>query len=187
MCFDAGRDGNTICSHPDHMLYSYCLCHGELPVDSRKVLLVLLRHLFHIPLLHLLWHDDRVHHTEPPSGSYLCGSFLCTLQPVLWFLHSQTGKSSLTDPHQHHHHYHHRQQHHHHHHQTQAAAAVSLAVPTSFFLAQVETQGGALYSQLSVMPLKSDGSLCIMETLTRSQQGEGMLLFFHLFLSVSFK
>ncbi|XP_058108121.1 uncharacterized protein LOC131251447 isoform X2 [Magnolia sinica] len=26
---------------------------------------------------------------------------------------------------------------------------------------QMETQGGALYSQLSVMPLKSDGSLCM--------------------------
>ncbi|XP_058080879.1 AP2-like ethylene-responsive transcription factor CRL5 isoform X2 [Magnolia sinica] len=78
-----------------------------------------------------------------------------------------------TDPHQHRHHYHHRQQHHHHYHQAQAAAAVSPAVPSSFFLAppQMETQGGALYSQLSVMPLKSDGSLCIMEALTRSQQG----------------
>ncbi|XP_058092435.1 AP2-like ethylene-responsive transcription factor ANT [Magnolia sinica] len=38
-----------------------------------------------------------------------------------------------------------------------------------------ETQCGALYSQLSVMPLKSDGSLCIMEALTRSQQGEGVM------------
>ncbi|XP_058076613.1 AP2-like ethylene-responsive transcription factor CRL5 isoform X2 [Magnolia sinica] len=77
-----------------------------------------------------------------------------------------------TDPHQHHYHYHRYQQHHHHYHQTQVAAAASPAIPTSFFLApQMETQGGALYSQLSVMPLKSDGSLCIMEALTRSQQG----------------
>ncbi|XP_058112859.1 AP2-like ethylene-responsive transcription factor CRL5 [Magnolia sinica] len=82
-----------------------------------------------------------------------------------------------TDPHLHHHHYHHRHQHHHHYHQTQAAAAVSPAVPTSFFVAppQMKTQGGALYSQLSVMPLKSDGNLCIMEALTRSQQGEGVM------------
>ncbi|XP_058086491.1 uncharacterized protein LOC131233723 isoform X1 [Magnolia sinica] len=43
-------------------------------------------------------------------------------------------------------------------HQTQAAAVVSPLVPTSFFLAppQMATQGGALYSQLSVMPLKSN-------------------------------
>ncbi|XP_010248341.1 PREDICTED: AP2-like ethylene-responsive transcription factor ANT [Nelumbo nucifera] len=76
-----------------------------------------------------------------------------------------------SDPH------HHQQQHNN---QTQASSAVvSTAVPTSFFLSPhlnnsgicygVEGENGALYSHLSVMPLKSDGSLCIMEALSRSQ------------------
>ncbi|WOK92251.1 hypothetical protein Cni_G00942 [Canna indica] len=53
-------------------------------------------------------------------------------------------------------------------------------VPCSFFLSpQLSSTGicyggegehGGLYSQLPVMPLKSDGSLCIMEALSRSQQ-----------------
>lgn len=70
------------------------------------------------------------------------------------------------------------------HHQTQpAAAAVSSAVPTSFFLSPHLNssaiyygvgENGAFHSHLSVMPLKSDGSLCIMEALSRSQQ-EGMV------------
>lgn len=33
--------------------------------------------------------------------------------------------------------------------------------------------GAGLYSSLSVMPLKSDGSLCLMEAMTRSQTQEG--------------
>ncbi|XP_038983596.1 AP2-like ethylene-responsive transcription factor CRL5 [Phoenix dactylifera] len=73
-----------------------------------------------------------------------------------------------------------------HHHQAQPThAAVSSAVPCSFFLSPpqlnssglcygVEGENGGLYSQLSVMPLKSDGSLCIMEALSRSQQ-QGMV------------
>ena len=71
------------------------------------------------------------------------------------------------------------------HHQTQpAAAAVSSAVPTSFFLSPHLNssaiyygvgENGAFHSHLSVMPLKSDGSLCIMEALSRSQQ-EGLFL-----------
>ncbi|KAJ4962670.1 hypothetical protein NE237_022609 [Protea cynaroides] len=77
--------------------------------------------------------------------------------------------------------------HHHHpnHSQTQPPpAAVSTAVPTSFFVSpQLNNSGicygvngdnSGFYSHLSVMPLKSDGSLCIMEALTRSQN-EGMV------------
>ncbi|KAF8404840.1 hypothetical protein HHK36_009729 [Tetracentron sinense] len=72
------------------------------------------------------------------------------------------------------------------HHQAQAPpAAVSSAVPTSLFLSPshmnnpgicygVEGENGGFYSHLSVMPLKSDGSLCIMEALNRSQP-EGMV------------
>ncbi|KAK0576522.1 hypothetical protein LWI29_018979 [Acer saccharum] len=83
-----------------------------------------------------------------------------------------------TDPNNHHqpHHQHH---HHHQYHQSQSpSAAVSNAVPTSFYLSShLNTSGicygvgenGAFHSPLSVMPLKSDGSLCIMEALTRSQ------------------
>ncbi|XP_057973642.1 AP2-like ethylene-responsive transcription factor ANT [Malania oleifera] len=84
----------------------------------------------------------------------------------------------------------HQQQHQYHHHQSQAqihgvssAAAVPNAVPTNFFLTpNLNTSGisygfaenGGFHSPLSVMPLKSDGSLCIMEALSRSQQ-EGMV------------
>ena len=77
--------------------------------------------------------------------------------------------------------------HHHHHQRTQTtadSAAAASAAPTRILLAPhhlnssglcygAETGNGSLYSQLSVMPLKSDGSLCIMEALSRSQQ-EGM-------------
>ncbi|WOL10918.1 AP2-like ethylene-responsive transcription factor ANT [Canna indica] len=81
---------------------------------------------------------------------------------------------------------HHRQDHGSHPHQTQRtlAAASSTAIPCSIFLSPqvnssgicygIEGENGGLYSQLSVMPLKSDGSLCIMEALSRSQQ-QGMV------------
>ncbi|GAB4852408.1 hypothetical protein Ancab_016601 [Ancistrocladus abbreviatus] len=91
---------------------------------------------------------------------------------------------------------HHQYQHHHHHphHQTQqdapCAAASSLAatgsVHTSMFLPTQQLnsatsgvcfgfgENGAFHPQLTVMPLKSDGSLCIMEALSRSQP-EGMV------------
>ncbi|KAF3447476.1 hypothetical protein FNV43_RR12662 [Rhamnella rubrinervis] len=73
-----------------------------------------------------------------------------------------------------------------HHHQGQASsAAVSNAVPTSPFYmspSHLSSSGmsygvgpnGGFHSTFSVMPLKSDGSLCIMEALTRSQT-EGMV------------
>ncbi|XP_073014223.1 AP2-like ethylene-responsive transcription factor ANT isoform X2 [Typha latifolia] len=76
---------------------------------------------------------------------------------------------------------HHQQTHQSHHLQEQhPPAAASSALPCSFFLSppQLNTSGicygvgenGLLYSQLPTMPLKSDGSLCIMEALSRSQQ-----------------
>ncbi|KAF7830509.1 AP2-like ethylene-responsive transcription factor ANT [Senna tora] len=93
-------------------------------------------------------------------------------------------KMELTSPPPLHHHYHH-------HHQPQASASASTAplavsssasVPTTFCLSPshlTTSYGGICYasatdnspfhSPLSVMPLKSDGSLCIMEALTRSQ------------------
>ncbi|CAK7347381.1 unnamed protein product [Dovyalis caffra] len=78
------------------------------------------------------------------------------------------------------------QHNHQYHHQTHAPAAVSVsaAVPTSFYLSTPHFnssgicygvgENGGFHSPLSVMPLKSDGSLCIMEALTRSQP-EGMV------------
>ncbi|KAL5988298.1 hypothetical protein ACLOJK_036061 [Asimina triloba] len=82
---------------------------------------------------------------------------------------------------------------HHHHQQSQAAAAAvsSAAIPSSFFVSPPQhppqltasgfcygveppSENGAFCSHLSVMPLKSDGSVCIMEALSRSQQ-EGMV------------
>lgn len=92
-----------------------------------------------------------------------------------------------SDPQHHHHHQYH------HHHQSHASSAevvaVSNAVPTSYYLSatsQFNSSGicygvgenGGFHSPLSVMPLKSDGSLCIMEALTRSQP-EGLLLLFY--------
>ncbi|KAG9440648.1 hypothetical protein H6P81_020813 [Aristolochia fimbriata] len=83
-------------------------------------------------------------------------------------LSPQMSMEVSADPHHHHHH--------HHHHQPQTSSS---PVPTGFFLAphmngssicSYEAENAGLYSQLSVMPLKSDGSLCIMEALTRSQQ-----------------
>ncbi|CAL5369347.1 unnamed protein product [Camellia sinensis] len=61
--------------------------------------------------------------------------------------------------------------------------AVSTELPTSFFHSPTHfsysgssygAQNGGFYSPLSVMPLKSDGSLCIMEALTRSQPQQVM-------------
>ena len=77
-----------------------------------------------------------------------------------------------SDPHHHHH-----QQQQQYHHQGQAS---SVAAPTSYYLNSsgfcyvVGENGGFHHSPLSVMPLKSDGSLCIMEALSRSQP-EGLL------------
>ncbi|KAK9285333.1 hypothetical protein L1049_024524 [Liquidambar formosana] len=75
----------------------------------------------------------------------------------------------------------------HQHHQTQppSAAVVSTPLSTSFYNPPshlsysgicygVEGENGTLYSPLSMMPLKSDGSLCIMEALSRSQP-QGMV------------
>ncbi|KDP32113.1 hypothetical protein JCGZ_12574 [Jatropha curcas] len=58
-----------------------------------------------------------------------------------------------------------------------SSISVPTAIPASFFQSNinygsycaVEGENGGLYSSLPVMPLKSDGSLCIMEALTRSQ------------------
>ncbi|XP_020600239.1 AP2-like ethylene-responsive transcription factor ANT [Phalaenopsis equestris] len=97
---------------------------------------------------------------------------------------------SCAEPQDHHHQghqSHHHGHHHHHHHQPQhttpapPTAAVSNGMPGSFFLSPshlnnsgmcygVDGVTGGIYSELSVMPLKSDGSLCIMEALNRSQQ-----------------
>ncbi|KAA8538263.1 hypothetical protein F0562_027914 [Nyssa sinensis] len=70
------------------------------------------------------------------------------------------------------------QHHHHYNHQTQASAAATV-VPTSFYLSPSHLnssaicygvgENGGFHSTLSVMPLKLDGSLCIMEALSRSQ------------------
>lgn len=85
--------------------------------------------------------------------------------------------SSAPPPSHHHHHY---QQHHHYHHQHQPSSA-SNTVPTPFYFSSSHFnncyENGNLHSPLTVMPLKSDGSLCIMEALGRSQP-QGFLFFF---------
>ncbi|KAJ7966489.1 AP2-like ethylene-responsive transcription factor ANT [Quillaja saponaria] len=71
--------------------------------------------------------------------------------------------------------------HHQYHHEAQGSgSAVSSSVPTAFYMsASHQNSSGICYgvgenvvfqSPLAVMPLKSDGSLCIMEALSRSQQ-----------------
>ncbi|KAK8708211.1 hypothetical protein V6N13_059255 [Hibiscus sabdariffa] len=79
-----------------------------------------------------------------------------------------------TDPHHRHHHYHQN---------SQASAAAANVVPTSFYLPSHLNGSGICYgvaeskgfhASLSVMPLKSDGSQCIMEALSRSQS-EGIV------------
>lgn len=80
-------------------------------------------------------------------------------------------KMEVTSDSQHHHHTHHQ-----YHHQTQASSA---AVPTSFFMSPhlsssglcygVGENGGFDHSSLTVMPLKSDGSLCIMDSFRQSE------------------
>ncbi|XP_044470424.1 AP2-like ethylene-responsive transcription factor ANT isoform X2 [Mangifera indica] len=63
---------------------------------------------------------------------------------------------------------------------------IPTAIPTSFFQpplqnyglyygVEVDHRNAALYPSLPAMPLKSDGSLCLMEALTRSQQPQGMV------------
>ncbi|KAJ0097897.1 hypothetical protein Patl1_28470 [Pistacia atlantica] len=69
-----------------------------------------------------------------------------------------------------------------------SSSHIPTAIPTNFFQPQlqplnyslyygveVDHQNTALYPPLPVMPLKSDGSLCSMEALTRSQQPQGMV------------
>ncbi|KAG2390277.1 AP2-like ethylene-responsive transcription factor [Vigna angularis] len=80
--------------------------------------------------------------------------------------------SSADPPHHHHHHFYH-------HPQVSAAAAPCNTVPTGFYISPSHLnpsgicygvgENGAFHPPLAMMPLKSDGSLCIMEALTRSQ------------------
>ncbi|XP_039049828.1 AP2-like ethylene-responsive transcription factor ANT [Hibiscus syriacus] len=65
-----------------------------------------------------------------------------------------------------------------------AVSSVSNAVPTSFYLSSHLNGSGICYgvgdsggfhAALSVMPLKSDGSLCIMEALCNRSQSEGIV------------
>ncbi|KAE8658796.1 AP2-like ethylene-responsive transcription factor ANT [Hibiscus syriacus] len=69
-------------------------------------------------------------------------------------------------------------------HHSQASAPVSNGVPTSFYLSSHLNGSGICYgvgasggfhAPLSVMPLKSDGSLCIMEALCNRSQSEGIV------------
>ncbi|KAL6207971.1 hypothetical protein ACLB2K_018923 [Fragaria x ananassa] len=65
--------------------------------------------------------------------------------------------------------------HHHYNHQQAQASSASAQLPSSFYnLSPLCYENGGFHSPLTVMPLKSDGSLCIMEALTRSQT-EGMV------------
>ncbi|XWS24071.1 hypothetical protein CRYUN_Cryun28dG0069400 [Craigia yunnanensis] len=82
-----------------------------------------------------------------------------------------------TDPQHRHHQFHHHSQ------VSAAVASVSNAVPTSFYLSSHLNgsgicygvgESGGFHAPLSVMPLKSDGSLCIVEALSRSQS-EGIV------------
>lgn len=67
-----------------------------------------------------------------------------------------------------------------------SSSRIPTAIPASFFQpplqplsyvpyygVEVDHQNAALYSSLPVMPLKSDGCLCLMEALNGSQQPQG--------------
>ncbi|KAG4962554.1 hypothetical protein JHK82_039244 [Glycine max] len=81
--------------------------------------------------------------------------------------------SSTGAPQHHHHHYYHHPQ------ASAAAACNNNTVPTNFYMSpsNLNTSGicygvggnSTFHTPLAMMPLKSDGSLCIMEALTRSQ------------------
>lgn len=58
---------------------------------------------------------------------------------------------------------------HHHHHTHQDVGQ------PSFFISSPYGEHDAFHTPLCVMPLKSDGSLCIMEALSRSQKPEGKI------------
>lgn len=81
--------------------------------------------------------------------------------------HMKMEVTSSASPHHHSH-----QDHHHHYYHS---AASSSTVPSDFYLSHsgicygVGENSPFHYSPLAMMPLKSDGSLCIMEALTRSQ------------------
>ncbi|XP_039046376.1 AP2-like ethylene-responsive transcription factor ANT [Hibiscus syriacus] len=73
--------------------------------------------------------------------------------------------------------------HNHYHQYSQASLATAKVVPTSFYLTSYLNGSGICYgvgepesfhAPFSVMPLKSDGSLCIMVALSRSQS-EGIM------------
>ncbi|TKY57925.1 AP2 ethylene-responsive transcription factor ANT [Spatholobus suberectus] len=89
--------------------------------------------------------------------------------------HMKMDVTSSGPPHHHHHHYYH-------HPQASAAAAAAAAcntVPTNFYMSPSHLnapgicygigENSAFHTPLAMMPLKSDGSLCIMEALSRSQ------------------
>ncbi|XP_062023382.1 AP2-like ethylene-responsive transcription factor ANT [Rosa rugosa] len=77
--------------------------------------------------------------------------------------HMKMEVTSSSDPHQHYSH------------QQAQASSASAQLPSSFYnLTPLCYENGGFHSPLTVMPLKSDGSLCIMEALTRSQ-AEGMV------------
>ena len=110
--------------------------------------------------------------------------------------------STTTGPHHPHQHHHH---HHYYHHPHEASAAAcnnnNNTVPTNFYMSpsNLNTSGicygvggnSTFHTPLAMMPLKSDGSLCIMEALTRSQtQGKVFLsssMHSKLFLPIPFK
>lgn len=58
-------------------------------------------------------------------------------------------------------------------HQIQASTAAAHNVPRSFYISSSYGENGGFHSPLSIMPLKSDGSLCLMEALSRSQHSQG--------------
>ncbi|XP_050213019.1 AP2-like ethylene-responsive transcription factor ANT [Mercurialis annua] len=90
--------------------------------------------------------------------------------------HMKMEVNGSSDPQHHHQQYHHQES-------QQVPSSAAEAVPTSFYLSTSHFNAPsaicygdnvAFHSPLSVMPLKSDGSLCIMEALSRSQP-EGMV------------
>ncbi|KAM5565924.1 AP2-like ethylene-responsive transcription factor ANT [Rosa sericea] len=94
-------------------------------------------------------------HSHNNNGSHINNNNNNWLGFSLSAPHMKMEVTSSSDPHQHYNH------------QQAQPSSASAQLPSSFY--NLCYENGGFHSPLTVMPLKSDGSLCIMEALTRSQ------------------
>ena len=66
-------------------------------MEGLQVLMVSLHHVLHIPLLHILWYDGCIDHSEQSSSRCCCICILCHLQSLLGFLDAKAGKVHISN------------------------------------------------------------------------------------------